>query len=195
MKLDKDLEAAVAAQINRQKVPLWSSEMTESAARGTAQQSEGLPASESGPRVQAMARGTVQDGSTPEILSHLNTLQRAVETLIELVKSQHPTNEDVPHWLRAAAKNPQAYDEPDPTRTGVYVRLLPPTYQRFHMAHRRLNFERRQRLGKSWSGSASQHSNDCRRDSKELALLSTTVSARERQACRLRPDAGVEASE
>jgi hypothetical protein len=140
MKLEdnKDLDGSVAAQINRQKDPDWSSNTTESAASGTAQPSRGLPSSESGPRSEPMARGTAQDGSTSEILSHLNTLQRAVETLTELVKSQHPASEDVPPWLRAAAKNPQAYDEPDPTRTGVYVRLLPPTYQRFQIAHRRL---------------------------------------------------------
>lgn len=68
----------------------------------------------------------------------LESIERAVAALTEVVNRRPIVNEAVPGWLGTAAENPHSYDSPDVSRIGVCARIRPATYDRRQMIHRQI---------------------------------------------------------
>lgn len=118
--------AGHAAQMNS---PLWCDKDALTAGRS---------ANESMPRPQPTRRRASQVDAALEILARLEALERTVEMLTEAMQQRPVGDERIPGWLEAAAGNPHDYDDPEPTRTGVCVRITPGTYHQVKLAQRRL---------------------------------------------------------
>jgi hypothetical protein len=74
----------------------------------------------------------------PEIVSRLDAIERAIVALTEAGR-RGPSA--VPEWLRAAAGDPETYDQPDAGRISVKVRVLPRLVERLELARARFGLQ------------------------------------------------------
>lgn len=141
MKIDpNELRAAADAHERRLASPLWTSSEGEKDKSWVASLASAGPVLESAPRPrpQPAAQGSYEEEWAPESQPRLESIERALETLTDVVNRRPLDREAVPGWLEMAAGNPHTYDSPDPSRATVCARVLPPTYERLRSIQRRL---------------------------------------------------------
>lgn len=73
-----------------------------------------------------------------EVVSRLDSIERAIVALTE-AGLRGPSA--VPEWLRAAAGDPESYDQPDAGRISVKVRVLPRLVERLELTRVRFGLQ------------------------------------------------------
>lgn len=90
----------------------------------------------------AMQMQEVPDGTPterdPEVISRLDAIERAI---VALTQAGLRGPSAVPEWLRAAAGDPESYDQPDAGRISVKVRVLPRLVERLELARARFGLQ------------------------------------------------------
>lgn len=142
MKIDpNELRAAADAHAKRLASPLWTpseGEKDKSWVDSLSSAASAGPVLESASQPRPKAQGSHQDEWVPQSQPRLESLERALETLTDVVNRRPVDSEAVPGWLEMAAGNPHTYDSPDPSRASVCARVLPPTYERLRLIQRRI---------------------------------------------------------
>ncbi len=113
------------------------------AKRATPQRVEAvtLELSASGMAALAMQMQEAPDGPTrddSEVVSRLDAIERAI---VALTQAGLRGPSAVPEWLRAAAGDPETYDQPDAGRISVKVRVLPRLVERLELARSRFGLQ------------------------------------------------------